>query len=76
MRTVQRMIAKIPGLAQLVLGRDRAGVIATRFRVTGPTSAPEIHVEPLSTFTPGFLRDVFGARPGRGKKDDSKRKEH
>jgi hypothetical protein len=60
MRGVQRAIGKIPGLSRLVLGRDRAGVVATRFRLTGAIAEPEVKVEPLSTFTPGFLRDVFG----------------
>jgi hypothetical protein len=70
MRMVQRMVAKVPVINRLVLGRDRAGVIATRFHVTGATAAPQIRVEPLSTFTPGFLRDVFGARPGRERGDE------
>ena len=55
------MVAHIPLINTLVLGRDRAGVIATRFRLTGAIADPEIQVEPLSTFTPGFVRDVFGA---------------
>ena len=58
---LQRMIGKVPVIGPLVLGRDRGGVIATRFRLTGAIADPEIRVEPLSTFTPGFVRDVFGA---------------
>ena len=61
MGRVQRMMAKVPVINTLVLGRDRGGIIATRFRLTGAIADPEIRVEPLSTFTPGFLRDVFGA---------------
>ncbi len=56
-----RMVAHIPLINTLVLGRDRAGIMATRFRLTGALADPEIQVEPLSTLTPGFLRDVFGA---------------
>ncbi|HEX2464507.1 MAG TPA: AsmA-like C-terminal domain-containing protein, partial [Thermoanaerobaculia bacterium] len=56
-----RLVAHIPLINTLVLGRDRAGVIATRFHLTGAIADPEIQVQPLSTFSPGFLRDVFGA---------------
>ena len=44
-----RMVAHIPLINTLVLGRDRAGIIATRFRLTGAIADPEIQVEPLST---------------------------
>jgi hypothetical protein len=62
MGAAQRIVGKIPVVNQLVLGRDRAGVVATRFHLTGAISDPEIGVQPLSTFTPGFVRDLFGPR--------------
>jgi hypothetical protein len=71
MRVAQRIVAKIPVVNTLVLGRDRAGVVATRFRLTGAIAQPEIRVEPLSTFTPGFLRDLFGGHRGGGEKGRS-----
>jgi hypothetical protein len=35
------------------------GVIAARYSVRGPLESPEVTVNPLSTFTPGFLRNLF-----------------
>ena len=56
----------------LVLGAIAPGSCATRFRLTGAVADPEIHVEPLSTLTPGLVRDgsapppALSPRPSQG----------
>jgi len=58
MGAIQRKIGKIPGLGKILLGREKGGILGTRFEVTGPIDDPKVEVRPFSTFTPGILREL------------------
>jgi hypothetical protein len=51
--------ARIPLLGELLTGGG-GGLFAATYRVTGPFDDPKVSVNPLSTFAPGFLRNLFG----------------
>lgn len=57
---MNKVLGSIPLLGDLLVGRENEGIIATNYRAKGKLSDPEISVNPLSTFTPGFLRNIFG----------------
>ncbi len=40
-------------------GEEGGGIFAANYSMTGPRSDPEVTVNPLSAFTPGFLRNIF-----------------
>ena len=61
--TIQRIIGKIPLLGQLLTGIHREGLIATQFTIAGPLKKPEVKAKPLSTLTPGLLRDLTRMKP-------------
>jgi hypothetical protein len=54
----------IPLLGPMLTGGENEGVFGVNYRVTGSASQPTLTVNPLSTFTPGFLRKMFGAFDG------------
>lgn len=51
---------KIPLIGKILGGKDNEGVFALRYTVTGPMNKPEVNVNPLSTFTPGIFRSIWG----------------
>jgi hypothetical protein len=53
-------IGRIPVIGSLAGGAGE-GVVAFRYAVQGRYSDPKVSVNPLSGFTPGFLRNIFGA---------------
>ena len=56
---------RIPLLGHLFSAEKGGGLFAMRAHVQGPMDSPEVHVNPLSALTPGFLRGIFGLeRPG------------
>ena len=46
-----------------VLTRKGEGLIGFNFNLTGPSSAPQVSVNPLSIFTPGMFRELFRRPP-------------
>ena len=52
------------GIGSLISRRGE-GLIGFNYRLTGPTSAPSVQVNPLSVLAPGIVRDIFrsSARP-------------
>lgn len=61
---VNTLPGKIPLIGRLFSPEKGGGLIAMRYRLSGPTSAPKVKVNPLSALTPGFLRGIFGpAKP-------------
>jgi hypothetical protein len=56
----QRFLSRIPVIGRLVTGWNRAGLIATNFTISGPFDDVDVGLAPMSTLTPGILRDVFG----------------
>ena len=61
----------IPLLGPMLTGGENEGVFGVNYRVTGSASQPTLTVNPLSTFTPGFLRKMFGAFDGTTPSVDS-----
>ncbi len=59
-RAVNALPGKIPLLGSVLAGRDREGMFAVPYAVSGPFGDAEITVRPSSTLTPGILRDLFG----------------
>jgi hypothetical protein len=57
--TLNSILGKIPLLGPLLLGGEGQGLFAATFRAVGPTSNPQITVNPLSALAPGFLRNLF-----------------
>jgi hypothetical protein len=57
--TLNSILGAVPILGDLIVGREGEGLIGFTFAVTGPQSAPEISVNPLSALAPGFLRRLF-----------------
>jgi hypothetical protein len=53
-------IGRIPVIGALAGGAGE-GVVAFRYAVAGKYSDPQVTVNPLSGFTPGFLRNIFDA---------------
>jgi hypothetical protein len=51
---------KIPLIGRLFSPEKGGGLFAMRYTMKGPFSDPKVTVNPLSAFTPGFLRGIFG----------------
>jgi hypothetical protein len=56
---VLRFLRKVPLIGQLVTGKDRKGLFATEFEITGSLDDPTVDTAVLGTLAPGFTRDVF-----------------
>jgi|GEM_PF-5744528 len=55
---INGFVGKIPIIGMLAGGSDE-GLVAFRYSVDGKYSDPQVSVNPLSGFTPGFLRNIF-----------------
>ena len=55
--------ARIPLLGPLITGGG-GGVFAATYRLAGPIDSATPSVNPLTTFAPGFLRNLFGGAAG------------
>ena len=60
-------IGGIPILGQILAGPKGEGVFGITFAIQGPMSAPEVLINPLSTFIPGILRETQQMTPDRYK---------
>ncbi len=54
-------LGKVPLVGQFLAGREGEGAFAVTYSVTGPTSDPQVSVNPLAVLAPGFLRDLFNS---------------
>lgn len=57
--TANSLLGDIPVLGSLMVGKEGEGVFGLNYSVTGPFEATQVAVNPLSAFTPGFLRGIF-----------------
>jgi hypothetical protein len=57
--TLNSLIGNIPLIGDLLMGGKGKGIIAINYSVKGDMNDPSITINPLSVFTPGFLRGVF-----------------
>ncbi|MFZ4125826.1 MAG: AsmA-like C-terminal region-containing protein, partial [Rickettsiales bacterium] len=55
---INGFVGKIPIIGMLA-GGSGEGLVAFRYTVDGKYSDPQVSVNPLSGFTPGFLRNIF-----------------
>jgi|GEM_PF-5683020 len=53
------LLSKIPLVGDLLLGGKHEGLFAAAFNYKGPLDQARIKINPLSTLTPGFLRQLF-----------------
>ena len=51
-------LSKIPLIGQLLAG-GQDGIFVAAYTVSGPTSRPEVTVNPLTMLTPGIIRGIF-----------------
>lgn len=61
--TLNRIIAAIPVIGDIVTGGSRGGLIGWTYSVAGTLDDPRVSVNPLSMFAPGFLRNLFFLGP-------------
>jgi len=61
--TLNRIIAAIPLIGDIVTGGSRGGLIGWTYTVGGKPDDPRVSVNPLSMFAPGFLRNLFFLGP-------------
>ncbi len=53
------VLGVIPGIGDILKGRDNEGVFGMTFAVQGRTSNPDVVVNPMSVFAPGVFRQIF-----------------
>ncbi len=57
--TINSLLSKVPLVGELLAGDEGAGIVGFDFRVHGDADDPDVTVNPLSGFTPGFTRKFF-----------------
>lgn len=58
---LSRLIDQIPILGKIITGGDKEGLLAAEYLVGGGLDRPVVTVNPLTAFTPGFLRALVKA---------------
>ena len=53
------LLSGVPLIGEILYGGAGGGVFAFTYRVSGPTDAPTVSVNPLSVLAPGILRRIF-----------------
>jgi hypothetical protein len=56
---LSRIVSSIPLLGRLLTSQD-SGIISISFAISGQRSDPSVSINPLTSFTPGVLQDLFG----------------
>ncbi len=56
---INKIIEMIPLLGNLISGGDKSAFLAANFEIRGDFKNPSTSVNPLSLFTPGFIRNLF-----------------
>jgi hypothetical protein len=54
------LLGHIPLIGKYFSPEKGGGVFAAKYSLVGPIDNPQVHVNPLSIITPGFLRGMFG----------------
>jgi hypothetical protein len=57
--TFNKIVAAIPLIGDALTGGSRGGFLGWTYSVSGATDDPQVSVNPLSVFAPGFLRNLF-----------------
>ena len=53
---LNRIIDQIPVVGRILTGGKKEGLLAAEYLISGTKDEPEVSVNPLTAFTPGFLR--------------------
>ncbi|GAO98638.1 hypothetical protein Cva_01302 [Caedimonas varicaedens] len=53
------LLSKIPLLGEIITGGKHEGIFSVSYTVQGSRANPIVRVNPVSLFTPGFLRKIF-----------------
>jgi hypothetical protein len=61
--SINDFLNKIPLLGTLLTGGEGEGLFAVAYSVKGGVDDPDVRVNPLTAFAPGFLRNLFTAEP-------------
>ena len=56
---INNVLRQVPIVGRILTGKRGSGVFATNYKYSGKFNNPEILVDPLSTFAPGVLRNLF-----------------
>jgi hypothetical protein len=56
---LNNMFGQIPLFGIFLGGGSKEGLLGVTYEVVGPTSAPMLHVNPISAVAPGLLRKFF-----------------
>jgi hypothetical protein len=56
---INAAFSAVPILGDILSGRHGEGIFGITFAVKGPTSNPDVLVNPMSMMAPGFLRQLF-----------------
>ncbi len=56
---VNSLLSKIPLVGEALAGGEGQGILGINYSVKGDYNDPSVLVNPLSAFTPGFLRNLF-----------------
>lgn len=59
MSEVSNFIGKIPLVGDILTGGDNGGIFAATYTIKGPTTDPDVFVNPLSVLAPGILRRIL-----------------
>jgi hypothetical protein len=54
------LLGHIPLIGKYFSPEKGGGVFAAKYELVGPIDNPQVHVNPTSIITPGFLRGIFG----------------
>ncbi|MGC6472238.1 MAG: AsmA-like C-terminal domain-containing protein [Parvibaculales bacterium] len=60
--SLNSFLGRIPIIGFLFSGGQGGGLLGLSYDISGPINKPEISVNPLSLFTPGFIRNIFSVR--------------
>jgi len=56
---INSVVSKIPLIGEALVGGEGEGVFAFSYSISGNVNEPSVIVNPLSLFTPGFMRKFF-----------------
>jgi len=68
--TFNKIVAAIPLIGDALTGGSRGGFLGATYNVAGSTNDPQVSVNPLSVFAPGFLRNLFFLGPEQSQPKD------
>jgi hypothetical protein len=68
---LNNMFGQIPIFGQILGGGSNEGLVGLTYEVTGPPSAPQLRVNPISVFAPGLFRKFFEFPTGAASRSQS-----